>query len=114
MDVSYGVEEMFLAEADEGTSDAISIPIGFPFGQSIQTQFYVRVNTFGTLIKKFSEFLLRLVQMDSCLLALLTTFSKIENFPSLHVTLWPHSGMTWTLEEEMGESLMKYTNLDTS
>ena len=56
MDVSYGVAEMFLAEADEGTSDAISIPIGFPFGQSIQTQFYVRVNTFGTLIKKFSEF----------------------------------------------------------
>lgn len=39
--VAYEVEEIVLDESDEGTSDAISIPIGFPFGESLQNQFYV-------------------------------------------------------------------------
>lgn len=41
MDTTYGVDEVFLAESDEGTSDAIPISINFPFGQSNQDQFYV-------------------------------------------------------------------------
>ena len=41
MDASYGVEEIFLPESDDGTSGSISIPIPFPFGQSIQNQFFV-------------------------------------------------------------------------
>lgn len=32
-----------LPESDDGTSDAIFIPDGFPFGSSVQTQFYVCV-----------------------------------------------------------------------
>ena len=39
--VTYGVEERVLDESDGGTSDAITIPIGFPFGESLQNQFYV-------------------------------------------------------------------------
>ena len=41
MNTIYGVEEIFLNEADDGTSDAIPISIGFPFGNSIQDEFYV-------------------------------------------------------------------------
>ena len=43
MDVSYGVDEIFLPESDDGTSDAIPIDIPFPFGNSTQSQFYVSV-----------------------------------------------------------------------
>ena len=41
MNTIYGVDEIFLAEADDGTSDAIPISIDFPFGPSIQDVFYV-------------------------------------------------------------------------
>ena len=41
MDTLYGVDEIFLEEANDGISDAISIPIGFPFGETIQNQLYV-------------------------------------------------------------------------
>ena len=39
--ITYGAEEIFLPESDEGTSDAIGIPVGFPFGESTQETFYV-------------------------------------------------------------------------
>ena len=41
MGTTYGVDEVFLAETNDGTSDAIPISIDFPFGQSIQDEFYV-------------------------------------------------------------------------
>lgn len=41
MGVTYGVDETLLPESNEGTSDAISVPTNFPFGDSNQTQFYV-------------------------------------------------------------------------
>lgn len=45
MDTAYGVDEIFLPESDDGTSNAISIVIPFPFGQSNQNQFYVSIET---------------------------------------------------------------------
>ena len=39
--VTFGVDETVLPDSDDDTSDAIRIPIGFPFGDSNQTQFYV-------------------------------------------------------------------------
>lgn len=44
MDAAYGVDELFLPESDDGTSDAITIAINFPFGQSNQNQFYVSID----------------------------------------------------------------------
>ena len=41
MNTIYGVDEIFLAQADDGISDAIPISIDFPFGQSVQDEFYV-------------------------------------------------------------------------
>ena len=44
--IALGNDAVTLPETDDGTSDAISIPIpGFPFWDSIQTQVYVCVET---------------------------------------------------------------------
>ena len=41
MNTIYGVDIIFLGQADDGISDAIPISTGFPFGQSVQDLFYV-------------------------------------------------------------------------
>ena len=39
--ITYGVNEISLPDSDGGTSNAIVIPIDFPFGDSNPDQFYV-------------------------------------------------------------------------
>ena len=43
LNAEYGSSTIVLPESDDGTSNAILLPesIVFPFGSSIQTQFYV-------------------------------------------------------------------------
>ena len=41
MDAIYDVNEIFVSVADDATTGPISISSGFPFGGSVQTQFYV-------------------------------------------------------------------------
>jgi len=41
MDAIYDVNEIFVAVTDDGITGPISISPGFPFGSSVQTQFYV-------------------------------------------------------------------------
>ena len=43
--VTYGVEQQVLPESDEGISESIPIDPGFPFGDSVQTNFYVSHQT---------------------------------------------------------------------
>ena len=41
LDAVYGVEQVFAAALDDGTTGPIAIEPLFPFGSSIQSQFYV-------------------------------------------------------------------------
>lgn len=41
MDIIYGVNQIFAAESDDGTTGPIQIDPGFPFGASQQTEFHV-------------------------------------------------------------------------
>ena len=112
MGVTYGVDETLLPESNEGTSDAISVPTNFPFGDSNQTQFYVRHNTskhYGPCnIMSISH---RLARMDSYLLALLMTAVITNHSLTSCDTLWLHFGMTLTQMKGMGKSLMKFMSL---
>ena len=44
LNVIYGVSQVFVPESDDGVTGPIEIDLNFPFGFSIQTQFYVRSN----------------------------------------------------------------------
>ena len=55
MDAAYGVDEIFLPESDDGTSDAITIAINFPFGQSNQDQFYVSIGTIDFIVHSSTD-----------------------------------------------------------
>lgn len=83
LDAVYGVNQIFLAESDDGTSDAI--PLGannaYPFGGSVQTQLYVRVIFSLNYTRSLITFLLyRLVQMDFYHLGVPTTLGLISHF----------------------------------
>jgi hypothetical protein len=58
LDTAYGVTQVFAAESVDGTTGPILIEPYFPFGSSIQTQFYVGTNgllSFGGSYNSFAN-----------------------------------------------------------
>ena len=45
MDTIHGVTEVVAARADDSTTGPVSTGVEFPFGNSTQSQFYVRMDT---------------------------------------------------------------------
>lgn len=82
MDAIYDVNEVFVPVADDGTTGPISISPGFPFGSSVQTQFYVSSEIPVECVNVTISFDCRWEQMAFSHLDLATTHSAMPNFPS--------------------------------
>ena len=87
MNTLLGTEEIFFPEADDGVNGPLSIPTGFPFGSSVQTNVFVsciylfqRYNPLPTITIIHH----RLVQMEFCHLGLDMDRSSIKCSQEVH------------------------------
>lgn len=116
MGVIYGTNQVFLPATDDGFVGPIDIPLGFPFGSSVQTQVFVSALVCHSCCNfTLFDLLSRLEQMDSSHLVLDTTAFQIRFSLEMQLfslgTWWLLSGMMLILDLTLEIYHMRYTNL---